>query len=54
MEKLFKEKMMEKYEAADKNYEIVYEWVDLHELSRPKKNIARDFSDGFSFFDLIK
>ena len=24
----------------------IYEWVDYVSLSRPKKNIARDFSDG--------
>jgi hypothetical protein len=24
----------------------IYEWVDSINLSRPKKNIARDFSDG--------
>jgi hypothetical protein len=24
----------------------IYEWVDSVSLSRPKKNIARDFSDG--------
>ena len=25
---------------------IIYEWIDGVTLSRPKKNIARDFSDG--------
>jgi hypothetical protein len=24
----------------------IYEWVDSVTLSRPKKNISRDFSDG--------
>lgn len=24
----------------------IYEWVDSVNLSKPKKNIARDFSDG--------
>jgi hypothetical protein len=24
----------------------IYEWVDYVSLSRPKKNISRDFSDG--------
>lgn len=28
------------------NYMFIYEWVDEVNLSRPKKNIARDFSDG--------
>ena len=26
--------------------QIVYNWVDEIPLSRPKRNIARDFSDG--------
>ena len=26
--------------------EILYNWVDEIPLSRPKKNIARDFADG--------
>jgi len=28
---------------------FIYEWVDSVNLSRPKKNIARDFSDGGFF-----
>jgi hypothetical protein len=24
----------------------IYEWVDSVQLTRPKKNISRDFSDG--------
>ena len=27
----------------------IYEWVDTIQLTRPKKNIARDFSDGGTF-----
>jgi hypothetical protein len=54
MEKLFKSIMLEKYDAVIENYEKIYEWVDRHDLSRPKKNFARDFSDGFVFLDLIK
>jgi hypothetical protein len=27
----------------------IYEWVDSVNLTRPKKNIARDFSDGGKF-----
>jgi hypothetical protein len=30
----------------DNELMYVYEWVDSVPLSRPKKNIARDFSDG--------
>ena len=32
----------------------VYSWVDTFELSRPKKNIARDFSDGLQIAEVIK
>ena len=30
----------------DNELMYIYEWVDSVPLSRPKKNIARDFSDG--------
>jgi hypothetical protein len=30
----------------DNQLMYIYEWVDSVPLSRPKKNIARDFSDG--------
>ncbi len=30
----------------DEELEKLYIWVDEIELSRPKKNMARDFSDG--------
>ena len=32
----------------------IYEWVDSIELRRPKKNIARDFSDGVLLAEIIK
>ena len=32
----------------------IYEWVDSIELSRPEKNIARDFSDGVLLAEIIK
>ena len=31
----------------------VYDWVDTFELSRPKRNISRDFSDGKLVAELI-
>lgn len=34
--------------------ESVYEWVDSIPLSRPKVNIARDFSDGGISFKISK
>lgn len=30
----------------EEELQLVYQWVDSIHLSRPKKNIARDFSDG--------
>jgi hypothetical protein len=34
--------------SSEENNEMmfIYEWVDSIPLSRPKKNISRDFSDG--------
>lgn len=29
----------------EEELQLVYQWVDSVPLSRPKKNIARDFSD---------
>ena len=42
--------------AQDEENELmdIYEWVDSIELSRPKKNIARDFSDGVLLAEIIK
>lgn len=31
----------------------IYSWVDSVPLSRPKKNIARDFSDGMLMAEMI-
>lgn len=33
-------------ELEGNEFMFIYEWVDSVNLSRPKKNIARDFSDG--------
>ncbi len=36
---------------SEEEMQLVYNWVDEIPLSRPKKNIARDFSDaGILFF----
>lgn len=32
----------------------IYEWVDSIELSKPKKNMARDFCDGLLVAEIIK
>ena len=31
---------------SDEQLDKLYTWIDSIPLSRPKKNIARDFSDG--------
>lgn len=33
-------------EFEGNEFMFIYEWVDSVNLTRPKKNIARDFSDG--------
>lgn len=37
---------MENEQYVENDIMHIYEWVDSVQLSRPKKNIARDFSDG--------
>jgi hypothetical protein len=32
----------------------IYSWVDTFKLSRDKKNIARDFSDGILVAEMVK
>ena len=41
-------------EQEENELMYIYEWVDSIELSRPKKNIARDFSDGVLLAEIIK
>ena len=33
-------------ELSDDDLQTVYCWVDSIQLSRPKRNISRDFADG--------
>ena len=33
---------------------MIYNWVDEIPLSRPKRNIARDFSDGVLVAEVVK
>lgn len=37
---------MEAPKLSEEEMQLIYNWVDEIPLSRPKKNIARDFSDG--------
>ena len=38
----------------DQELEMIYAWVDQVPLTRPKKNIMRDFSDGNQIAHIIK
>ena len=38
--------MVEAPKLSEEEMQIIYNWVDEIPLSRPKRNIARDFSDG--------
>lgn len=39
---------------TDEELNEVYGWVDCYQFSRPKKNMARDFSDGLLVAELVK
>jgi hypothetical protein len=41
-------------ELSDEQAHQVYTWVDKHALSRPKRNIARDFADGVCVAEIMK
>ena len=38
----------------DDDLQRVYQWVDEIPLSRPKRNIARDFSDGVLTAEIVQ
>jgi hypothetical protein len=42
-----------KTKLSDAQLNEVYLWVDSFELSRPKKNIARDFADGVLMAEIL-
>lgn len=39
---------------SEEDLNELYTWIDEIDFSRPKKNIARDFSDGLMVGELIK
>ena len=41
-------------EFTQEDIREVYEWVDTFNLSKIKKNIARDFADGILVFEILK
>lgn len=45
---------MDNTELTDKQLNDIYTWVDQIPLSKPKKNISRDFSDGLMIAEVIK
>jgi hypothetical protein len=40
-------------EMDDEDLQQLYTWIDEIPLSRPKKNISRDFSDGGTLITLV-
>jgi hypothetical protein len=41
--------MVEAPKITEEEMQVIYNWVDEIPLSRPKRNIARDFSDGGTY-----
>ncbi len=48
------EKMSWEMELSDDMLENLYEWIDKIPLSRQKKRIERDFSDGYCVGEIVK
>lgn len=46
--------MSEKYKLSEEQLNVVYEWVDQFKLSKPKRNISRDFSDAVLMAEVAK
>jgi len=42
------------HELTDEDLQVLYNWVDEIPLSRPKRNISRDFSDGVLTAEVVK
>jgi len=38
-------------DMSDEDFQNLYSWIDEVPLSRPKRNITRDFSDGGKCFN---
>ena len=41
-------------DLTEEDLQLIYNWVDEIPLSRPKRSIARDFSDGVLVAEIIK
>jgi hypothetical protein len=46
--------MSNPYNLEEEQLKDVYEWVDSFTLSKAKRNIARDFSDGVLVAEILK
>ena len=44
----------EQPQLTEQDFQVVYNWVDEIPLSRPKRNISRDFSDGVLLAEIVK
>ena len=42
------------YILSEDELREVYEWIDNFDLSKPKRNIARDFTDGILLAEVMK
>jgi CH-like domain in sperm protein len=47
-------KLLDLQDLDEDEIQVLYEWVDEIPLSRPKRNITRDFADGAMVAELIK
>lgn len=44
---------MEAPQISEEELNLIYNWVDEIPLSRPKKNISRDFADGVLVAEIV-
>ncbi|KAI8921748.1 hypothetical protein BC831DRAFT_393134, partial [Entophlyctis helioformis] len=42
------------HELSEEEIQSLYTWIDEIPLSRPKKNISRDFSDGVACAEVVR
>ena len=47
-------KVVQAPELEEDEIQVIYEWIDEIPLSRPKRNITRDFADGAMLAEVIK
>ena len=41
-------------DLTEEDLQLIYNWIDSISLSRPKRNISRDFSDGVLCAEVVK